>query len=270
MYDTKWVPADRGIFPAYGPEGDPAVTMSSVTIQCTICDAEAPDANGPCVRCGGPIGVTVQVTGLRLEITAGRPAMVNDQPRGPDTRTIDYSSSQGARSTATLAGGRVGLSVAGPVDIGKRGERRVIDAVLATLREARLSATEVPGRDEQGEDHVLVINSERVVLQIVSTPGDAEFWREVAKGAGTSDVALSRAVGWIEDALHEKAKYDEGLKHSMLLAIDVAHAGVLASEGCISAYMERYGDPVARHGFAAVWLVGPAAYISARLGSSRW
>lgn len=33
-----------------------------MTIECTVCGAEAPDANGPCARCGGPIGVTVQVT----------------------------------------------------------------------------------------------------------------------------------------------------------------------------------------------------------------
>ena len=205
-----------------------------------------------------------------MAIAMGRPGVVNDQPRGRDERTIDYSSPQGARSTSTLAAGRVGLKVAGPVDIGKRGERRVIDSVLVTLKEAGLTAEEEPGRDERGEDHVLIINSERAVLQIVSAPSDAEFWREVAKGAATSDVELSRAVAWIEKSVREKAKYDKDLKHSMLLAIDTAHAGVLTPEACVMAYLGEHGDPAEQHGFAGVWLVGPAAQLCARLGSSRW
>lgn len=196
-----------------------------MTIRCTVCGADAPDANGPCARCGGPIGITIQAEGLKLAITAGRPGMVNDQPRGPYERTIDYSSPQGARSTSRLAGGRVGLNVAGPVDVGRRGERRVIDSMLAMLRETGFAAEEAPGRDDRGEDHVLFINSERVVLQIVSAPGDPEFWREVANGTASVNVELSRTAEWIEEVLREKARYDGQFKRSMLLAIDAAHAG---------------------------------------------
>ena len=194
--------------------------------------------------------------------------MVNDQPRGPDERTVDYSSPQGARSTATLAGDRVGLSVAGPVDVGKRGERRVIDLVLATLREAGFAAAEAPGRDDRGEDHVLLIGSDRIVLQVVSLPRDPEFWRAVASGTASADVALSRAVEWIDETIRAKAKYGEDLKRTMLLAIDAAHAGVLGSEVCVKAYLGEHGDPAERHGFAAVWLVGPQRRSSARVSGA--
>lgn len=55
----------------------------------------------------------------------------------------------------------------------------------------------------------------------------------------------------------------------MLLAIDVAHFGVLATPQCVAAYLEAHGDP-AKHDFAAIWLVGPTVDLSAPLGESRW
>lgn len=141
--------------------------------------------------------------------------------------------------------------------------------MLAALRKAGFAVAEEAGRDDRGEDHILRIDSERVVLQIVSVPSDGEFWRAVANGAASADVALSRAVEWIDEAIRGKAKYDKDLKRSMLLAIDLAHAGVLATARCVGAYVDRYGDPE-RHGFAATWLIGPTPQLCARLGSGRW
>jgi hypothetical protein len=83
-------------------------------------------------------------------------------------------------------------------------------------------------------------------------------------------VKLLTAAGWIDRAIIQKAaKYDRATKRSMLLAIDVAHFGVLATSHCIETFLKAHGDP-SRYGFAAIWLVGPTVDLSAPLGDSRW
>lgn len=245
--------------------------MSDRIIRCSVCGADAPHANGPCAHCGGPISVTIQLRGQPLKITQGRLGMVNDQPRRPGDRTVDYLSPLGSRSMSTLAGDQFELTAHGPVDVGRSGERRVINAVVTALRDAGLKVDEGAAQDEHGEDHVLYIGSERAVLQVVTVPNAQEFWGSVARGTGSRDGKLRDAISWIHDAVEAKsARYAADLKRSMLLLIDAAHAGVLADTCCTAAYLQQYGDPSGRHGFAGVWLVGPAQQLCMRLGNSRW
>ncbi|WP_128003627.1 hypothetical protein [Piscinibacter defluvii] len=132
-------------------------------------------------------------------------------------------------------------------------------------------ATSLAATDHLGEDGVLQILGDRVVVQIVTVSPLPAFWGSVAKGSGEVKATPSAAVDWINDAIVEKAKlYASADKFSMLLAIDVVHLGVLASPDFAARYQDRYGDPSASSGFGAVWLIGPTERSVVSIGSSRW
>ena len=121
------------------------------------------------------------------------------------------------------------------------------------------------------EDGVLQIYGDRVTVQIVTATPSASFWGWVAKGSGEVQAKLTEATDWIQTAIAEKAKlYPMENKLSMLLAVDVVHMGVLAGSVLGTQYLKTYGDPSARFGFGAVWLVGPTEDNILTLGSSRW
>ncbi len=122
-----------------------------------------------------------------------------------------------------------------------------------------------------GEDRVLLIGNERITLQVVTVPHEASFWREVAKGIGSVHTDIGVAAGWVNDAIVEKAeRYPESVKQAMLLAVDIAHVGVLSTATLLDSFLATYDDPSDRYRFAGVWLVGPTESRCARLGKSRW
>lgn len=105
----------------------------------------------------------------------------------------------------------------------------------------------------------------------VTVPHDPSFWREVAKGFGSVQVDIRVAVGWVNYAIVEKAKrHPQAVQQAMLLAVDIAHIGILSTPALADSYLATYGDPSDNHDFAGVWLVGPTESRCTRLGKSRW
>jgi hypothetical protein len=201
--------------------------------------------------------VTIQLEGEGMQITGGRLGVVSDERgQSPSERTVNNSAPSGARSCARLSDGKVEAIITGPVDTGTRGEGRVADTLVACLRARERVATYRSGDDGRGEDRVLIIDSALIALQVVTVPADETLWASVAQGSASREAKLLTAAGWIDQTIIQKAaQYDRATKRSMLLAIDVAHFGVLATPQCVAAYLEAHGDP-AKHDFAAFGLSG--------------
>lgn len=244
--------------------------MSSV-IRCLSCGATFAKAVGPCIHCGGEIELSVALTGVSAKGILGRLGAVADEVTSGGDRQIRYTAPSGSQSTSALVGGEVRVQVGRPVDIGRPGESRVFDRVASHLKTDGLTVTPLPASDQVGEDRVLMIGNERVTLQIVTAPHDPSFWREVAKGFGSVQTDIGMAAGWVNDAIAEKAeKYPGSVKQSMLLAVDIAHIGILSTPALVDSYLVAYGDPSDSYKFAGVWLVGPTENHCTRLGKSRW
>lgn len=242
----------------------------SPNTQCLSCGAIFLEAVGPCVHCGGPVEVSVSLVGSEVKCSAGQVGKVVDNRTSLGGQEIRYTASTGSQSNASLECNLLSVQVKPPIDIGRLGEPRVLACVLAYLAKAGKESTTLPATDQEGEDGVLQIYGDRVIVQITATP-DASFWGRVAKDTGEVYAHLTEAIDWIHAAIYKKAMlYPKENKSSMLLAVDVVHMGVLADTVVAAQYLKTYGDPSAHFGFGAVWLIGPTENHVLTLGSSRW
>ena len=244
------------------------------TIKCLNCGAPFNEAISPCKWCGGIIELSINLTGIESKSATGRVGTVNDT-NSEDGQFINYTAPTGAQSDSSLVGNLLTILVKPPVDVGTRGESRVLACIKNSLKIAGKTLTEPlkdkEARDDRGEDGVLIIDGNHVTIQIVTARPDVLFWKGVADGAGKATVEISEALKWINDAISEKAQhYQDAIKSSMLLAVDVGHIGVLASSGVGSKYLQVYGDPTIQYKFAGVWLIGPTESNILHLGNSRW
>jgi hypothetical protein len=209
-------------------------------------------------------------SGIEAKVSQGQLGTVADTRTPGDGRTITYTAPTGAHSDAVVAGDQLMLRVVRPVDVGTRGESRVLASVVAHLTSGGVVTGSLPASDERGEDRVLLIGGERVTLQVTAIPDDS-FWAGVARGTNEVHVPLTHALAWINDAICAKAhQYPSTSRASMLLAVDAAHAGVLADPSLRDRYVEQFGDPSALFEFGGVWLVGPTENHCVRVGRSRW
>jgi hypothetical protein len=241
------------------------------TIQCQSCGATFVEAVGPCTQCGGPIEVSVSLTGVEAKCIAGQVGTVVDGPTPLGGQQIRYTAPTGSRSDASLVGNLLDIQVKPPIDVGRPGEPRVLGCIVARLTKAGKEPSSLPAIDQIGEDGVFQVSGDRVTVQIVTATPSAVFWGCVARGTGAAQAELTEAVEWIHSAISEKAKlYPKENKFSMLLAVDVVHMGVLAGSALATQYLRTHGDPSARFDFGAVWLVGPTENHVLSLGNSRW
>lgn len=240
-------------------------------IQCLSCGAVLPEAIGPCSQCGGPIEVSILLTGVEAKCIAGQVGIVADSPTSLDGQEIRYTAPTGSRSYASMECNLLTIQVKPPIDVGRLGEPRVLACIVAYLDKNGKKSVTLSATDQTGEDGVLQIDDDRVTVQIVTATPNVSFWGQVAKGSGEVQAQLTEAAYWIHTAIAEKAKlYPMKDKLHMLLAVDVVHMGVLAGDVFGAQYLETYDDPSARFGFGAVWLVGPTENNILTLGSSHW
>lgn len=243
----------------------------SATVRCPRCGATVSNALGPCDQCRAPIDPSTSMTRNGCKVRAGQLGTVVDSPTPAGGQEVRYTAPTGARSETSLDAGRLTVQIKPPVDVGTRGESRVLACVVAHLAMSGTASTPLPASDKRGEDRVLQISGDRVALQVVTAAPDALFWARVARGSADAHATLAEAASWIERAISDKAmSYPRAFKSSMLLAIDVAHMGALASPALGTHYLQTYGDPATRHAFGGVWLVGPTEHHVLRLGNSRW
>ena len=244
------------------------------SIKCSNCGAPSSEAVSPCKWCGGTIELSITLIGIELKSAMGRVGVVNDT-NSEHGQYIKYTAPTGAQSNSSLVGNLLTILVKPPVDVGRPGEPRVLVCVENSLKIAGKNLREPlekeRAKDDRGEDAVLIIDGNRVVLQIVTVKPDVSFWKSVANGAGEASVEISEATKWVNNAVSEKAQhYENKFKSSVILAVDVGHMGVLASVKVGAQYLQIYGDPTIQYGFGGVWLIGPTENNILHLGSSRW
>lgn len=246
----------------------------TAAIRCLRCREVLATATGPCPHCGGPVEVSVALTGVQAATQAGRVGTVLDSSDARGVQKITVAAPTGSSSTAAMHEGLLSFEASPPVDIGRPGEPRVMACILAAMANTGIFPQVLQAVDGTGEDGALKMpNGKRLVVQVVSaTIGTGRgFWRDVAKGGGTLQGTAAEAASWIDSVIAEKANtYPHNSRSEMLLAVDVAHFGVLSRPDFVSLYLRNHGDPCARFDFAAVWLVGPSEGHVARIGKSAW
>ncbi len=246
----------------------------TATARCLLCRKVLAAATGPCPHCGGPVEVSVAISGVQATAQVGRVGTVLDSCGACGAHKITVAAPTGSSSTAVMDEGLVSFEASPPVDIGRPGEARVMACILAAMENTGISPQVMQAVDGAGEDGVLKMpDGTRLVVQMVSAQigTDRDFWRDVAKGGGIHQGTVDDAASWINSAIAKKAAtYTAHSKLDMLLAVDVAHFGVLCRPDFIAHYLREHGDPSDRFGFAAVWLVGPSEGYVARIGKSAW
>jgi hypothetical protein len=245
--------------------------LMASTIKCLNCDAKLSEPVGPCPHCGGIIEVSIALSGHGINVPTGQLGTVAESTVPFWGRLINYTAPTGSKSSASFDGEKVAISVEPPIDIGRPGEARVLSCIVARLAIAGKQATKLIASDDQGEDGVLLVAGDRVTVQIVTASPNTTFWSSVARGSGAVHAKLPEAAGWIYKAIAAKAQlYSNENKLCMLLAIDLAHMGVLAGLALTEQYLRIHGDPSVQFNFGAVWLIGPTELNVVSLGSSRW
>jgi len=78
--------------------------------------------------------------------------------------------------------------------MGRKGEPRAVDTLLTRLRQEGLQPGLAAGRDERGEDAILLLQGERLTLQVVSVPSVAELWRDANRSSATTSAPAANAA----------------------------------------------------------------------------
>lgn len=205
----------------------------------------------------GKMGPTIAVpTGsISAKAQCGNVAMSIDGP----TRS-EINDFIGKSRSSLLPDGRLLFEVTGKPLQGTSNEPNVLNVLAGSLAQADYrQATDEENR--RGVDG-WVNDSEGAPapVQVVKVPAESEFGAAVAKGSWEITVTVDEAASWIKAAIDRKTTGPKPSiapadRASMLLALDVRHAGQLANADVIAAFA-RQMPSVAQLGFRAIWLVG--------------
>jgi hypothetical protein len=201
-----------------------------------------------------------------MSMSLGSPATVAEQNLS-DQRRLQVNSGAGTRSLSTLSNtGEINIVADGRPDIGKKSEARVQDILLDCLRSVGHVATLIDGaRDEYGEDGLVILDGDRMTIQITAVVPSDEFWHQSAKGGAAISGFASQGATWLHAAIMRKVgAIAQEQRRTTVLAIDARHLGVLVDPTVLIAYEKDYGS-CARFGFRAAWVVGPVVAHSSRL-----
>ena len=239
--------------------------------RCADCTQEWADAATQCPACGSSrvgrhFGVSMAASTVMKPGIEG----LADNQRG-DAQVINYFTPSGSRSDATLDPTRVELTLRAPLNAGRKSEERVAERVVSQLQREGRDARVVEAKDDRGEDSVIVCDTERITVQVITVPPSTEFLRDASLGSASTIVTHEGAANWIATAVEKKqSKYSPADRAHTLLAIDAQMVGVLASPQIVKAVSQFHGDLCQTSGFGAVWIVGPSDSRCTRLGSSRF
>lgn len=238
-------------------------------IYCTSCGVSLTEAIGPCPKCGGEITLEISLTGIPIGLQQGSVGIVKDSTNNGNHQ-IEIKTPEGKESISFLQNNQLQLIEFAPVDIGKKGEPRVIALIQSHLLAQGNIVENLPAQDNKGEDAVFSINKQRVIIQICSLPLESHY-QQVSIGGSKLLTDLDNATELINEAIGDKANsYPIIDKAQTLLAVDMHHLGALCKRDLGEKYIQKHGDPSLTNGFGAVWLVGPTEILILKLGKSKW
>jgi hypothetical protein len=198
---------------------------------------------------------TVALGGLEMEIQGFPPAVSIE---GPELHSI--SDFIGESQSERLPDGRLMFKVTGKPLQGTSNEPNVLKVLAGSLAQADYR----PATDEQNrrgiDGWVRDSDGAPVPVQVVKVPAESEFGAAVAKGDWEITVTVDEAASWIKAAIDHKTtgptpSIAPADRASMILALDVRHAGLLICDDVVAALVGQMPD-VAQLGFRAIWLVG--------------
>ena len=239
-------------------------------LKCETCGTEIASDADHCPTCRSKfLAHRSDTRGRTLEGNA--PSTVID---GPDPVTGDHrisvSDPRASSKATTTSDGNVDLSAQKSGGVGREGEPRALRTLSTKLSRLGIEATIRPGADCSGEDAVLCLSGDSLVVQIVTAPVTKEFWHDASQESGTKVGNQDDAVNWLREAIDKKAKrIPRSQAEHTVLVVDVRHAGMLSTTSVVDQYLQRHGDPSKNLGFASVWVVGPTAEYCVRLGGGK-
>ncbi len=234
-----------------------------------------------CAKCGTPLETRTQLcpvcTPRGYELTPGSGSLsvtgypvgtvVESPPDSPEGRRVDYRPASGGTSLSeTDSEGSFRAALSGALERGTPAQKRVMEILIQLLRASGNEVRSLPGaRDDRGEDGLLQLNGRQLTVQIVTTPTDPGLWEELTAGDASRAGTQGEAVRLLRQTLEHKGLTAKGT----LLAIDAGGFGALVGPRLVEAYLAAHGDPAAEFSFNQVWIVGPTARSSVRLGNPR-
>jgi hypothetical protein len=232
---------------------------------CAKCGAFLEEAVTTCLVCT-PRSYVLKAEPGKFQIT-GSPVgfVVEGPPDHPAGRRVDYRPASGGQSVSqTDATGAFQADLSGFLERGRPGEQHVMKILTQALRANGHDVLSVGGaRDDRGQDGLLSIDGRQVEVQIVSLPVDPQLWKELAtRRASARSGDRLVAVKLVRAALEHKA----GKAMGTLLALDAAHFGAMVGSKLVDAYISMHGNPADEFSLVDVWIIGPTARSSVRLG----
>lgn len=227
-----------------------------------------------CLKCGRPIESSGSIHRCAYVLNAeagsititGQPVgmIVEGRPDAPEGRRVESRPASGGSSLSRTNGdGGFRVELSGALDKGRANERHALEILVEALRASGRDASLTGGRDERGEDGVVLLEGTRYVVQVVSVPANPAVWKTLS-GSGRVE-----ATGTIDDAvamIREALEHKRDRAHGTILVLDAAHFGASIGPSLVQAYLSRYRDPRREFSLAEVWLVGPTPRSAFRLG----
>jgi hypothetical protein len=225
-----------------------------------------------CSSCGSlDQSVTIELVGVESRCDVGNVGTVaEERDASGDQFRIRTQTPEGASAHELLGDGVVSLNIHGPTQTGRKGEARALDTLLSRLRQEGHQPVLEAARDDRGEDGILLLQDERLTLQVVSVPSYPSLWRDANRDSATTSVPVADAAKWIRDAVFAKfTNTSPAERGTTIVVLDAGLAGVLSAHEVVDAYLTLYGDPHLEFGLASIWLVGPTPSTTARFGTGR-
>jgi hypothetical protein len=246
--------------------------MQQRVITCVQCGTEKAEPDSTCSLCGSlNPSITIGLTGLELSSNIGNLGPVTEERNASGEQfRIRTQTPEGARSDELLANDIVSVKIKGPTQTGRKGEPRTINTLLNRLQQEGYQPIFEAGRDQHGEDGVLIIQNERLTLQIVTAPSIPKLWHDANLDSATKSMSVEGAAKCIQETIckkFNKTSQDELAK--TFLVLDAGLVGILSAHEVVNAYLALYGDPYLGFGFANIWLVGPTPSTTTQLGTGR-
>lgn len=239
-------------------------------MSCARCGTLKTISGSACSSCGSlDQTVSIELVGLVARCELGNLGTVAEERDASGARfRVRVQTPAGARSDALLVDGVVTLNIHGPVEIGRKGEPRALDTLLCRLREDGHQPILETGRDQLGEDGILLLQDQRLTLQVTLVPSCPKLWRDAIRDSAATSVPVADGAKWVRDAVVAKfTNTSPAARATTILVLDAGLAGILSAHEVVDAYLALHGDPHIEFGLASIWLVGPTPSTTAQLGT---
>ena len=147
------------------------------------------------------------------------------------------------------------------------------DVVCKTLVSALAALgqqVELKGPGEQDEDFILIVNGDRIGVQVVRALTCPHFWTQLARKGEVSELNLTivEAVEALKIAIEHKTIIPPAQRSNLILLLDAYRLPALVLGPVTNEFKNTQATWAQSLGFYAVYVVGPKAVFVSRLDES--